>query len=87
MAKFDYEKFVNGEAAVTKLGNKAKFICMSRGKMVVAVTPRESVYKSHGVVYSAPAIRGTRDVIKYNVDGTRYIGCPTTYDLEMADAS
>lgn len=81
---FDFEKFKNGEAATTKLGNVAKFVCESRGKMVVAVTPREAVYKTGGIVYSAPAIKGTRDIIKYNFDGTRYgRNCPTTYDLDM----
>ena len=61
--------FVAGEKAQTKLGNPVRFVAMDNntGKMVVNVLPRFTA----------------SETVKYNLDGKKYTGTDTMYDLEM----
>lgn len=56
MANFNFEEFKKTRVAKTKLGAKAKFICETRGQMLVEITP----------------LTGTSYTAKYNVNGKRY---------------
>ena len=67
MANFDFTAFKNGKTAKTKSGSKAKFICETRGQMMV------SIQEKYGQPYTA----------KYNFDGRKYAGTDTPMDLEM----
>jgi hypothetical protein len=68
--QFNLEMFKKGVKAQTKLGNPAKFITIdARGKLVVAVLPRFGVEES----------------VKYTLDGKKYNGTETMYDLEMVE--
>ena len=65
---FNLEAFKNGEKAVTKSTKSvAKFICETRGKMLI------SIQEKYGFPYIA----------KYNLDGKKYTGTESPYDLEM----
>ena len=67
---FNLEMFKNGAKAQTKLGNPVRFITIANnGKLIVAVFPR------YGLEESA----------KYNLDGKKYTGTNTMYDLEMVE--
>lgn len=66
--KFNLEMFKNGAKAQTKLGNPARFISVgNNGKLMVAVTPRF----------------GLEEAVPYNMDGKKYKGTETAYDLVM----
>lgn len=56
MAKFDFNKFKTERVAKTVGGATARFICESRGKMVVEIIP----------IVNQPF------TAKYNLDGCRY---------------
>lgn len=58
MAKFNFDKFKSEKTAKTVGGAKAKFVCESRGKMVVEITP----------IIEQPY------TVKYNLTGKRYGG-------------
>ena len=65
---FNLEQFKNGAKAQTKHGNPARFLGISaRGELMVAVKPRWYA----------------EEVVKYNLDGKKYKGTNTMYDLEM----
>jgi len=65
---FNLEQFKNGSKAQTKLGNPARYLGISvRGELMVGVTPRW----------------GMEEPVKYNLDGKKYKGTDTMYDLEM----
>jgi len=69
--EFNLEMFKNGAKAQTKLGNPARFITVANnGKLIVAVTPR---WKSE-------------ESVQYNLNGKKYNGTDTWYDLEMVEA-
>lgn len=69
--KFNLEMFKNGAKAQTKLGNPVKFITVANnGKLIVSVLPRYSAMES----------------AQYNLDGKKYNGTETLYDLEMVEA-
>ena len=68
--KFNLEMFKNGAKVQTKLGNPVKFITIAHnGKLVVSVRPRA----------------GMDEVVQYNIDGKKYTGTSTMYDLEMVE--
>lgn len=65
---FNLEQFKNGAKAQTKLGNPVRFITIANnGKMIVGITPRW----------------GLEESAQYNLDGKKYKGTDTMYDLEM----
>lgn len=65
---FNLEMFKNGVATQTKLGNPARFATISvRGELIVAVKTRGSL----------------EETVKYNLNGKKYNGIDTMYDLEM----
>ena len=67
---FNLEMFKNGAKAQTKLGNPVRFITIANnGKIIVAIKPR---WRMEGVA-------------QYNLDGRKYTGTDTMYDLEMVD--
>ena len=67
---FNLEKFKNGAKAQTKLGNPVRFITIANnGKIIVAIKPRWKM----------------EEVAQYNLDGRKYAGTDTMYDLEMVD--
>ena len=67
---FNLEKFKNGAKAQTKLGNPVRFITIANnGKIIVAVKPRWRM----------------EEVAQYNLDGRKYAGTDTMYDLEMVE--
>lgn len=69
--EFNLEMFKNGAKAQTKLGNPVKFITVANnGKLIVSVMPRYSVAES----------------AQYNLNGKKYNGTDTLYDLEMVEA-
>jgi len=79
--KFNLEMFRCGANAQTKLGNPVKFISITNdGKLFVSVKYRNRVVGS-GVKTVAPMLGSTTE--KYNLDGTKYKGASTMYDLEM----
>lgn len=67
MANFDFQAFKNGKVATTKTGSKAKFVCETRGQMLVAITEKF----------------GKQYTLKYNLDGKKYSGVENGMDLEM----
>lgn len=69
--KFNLEMFKNGAKVQTKLGNPVKFTAVANnGKLLVTVLPRFSAMES----------------AQYNLDGRKYNGTDTMYDLEMVEA-
>ena len=67
---FNLEMFKNGAKAQTKLGNPVRFITIANnGKIIVAIKPRWRM----------------EEVAQYNLDGRKYAGTDTMYDLEMVD--
>lgn len=66
MANFNFSEFKRTRTARTKNGAKAKFICETRGQMLVEITP-----VSFAPVYT----------VKYNLDGKRYSGADHFEDL------
>ena len=67
---FNLEKFKNGAKSQTKLGNPVRFITIANnGKIIVAIKPRWRM----------------EEVAQYNLDGRKYTGTDTMYDLEMVD--
>ena len=67
---FNLEKFKNGAKVQTKLGNPVRFITIANnGKIIVAIKPRWRM----------------EEVAQYNLDGRKYAGTDTMYDLEMVD--
>ena len=65
MANFNFNEFKKNRVANTVGGAKAKFICETRGQMLVEITPLS------GLTYTA----------KYNLDGKRYSGAEHFEDL------
>ena len=67
---FNLEMFKNGAKVQTKLGNPVRFITIANnGKIIVAIKPRWRMV----------------EVAQYNLDGRKYAGTDTMYDLEMVD--
>mgnify|MGYP003288511130 CR=1 FL=1 len=64
---FNFEEFKRTRKATTKLGAKAKFICETRGQMLVEIQP----------------LTGSSYTAKYNLNGKRYNGTDTVEDLVM----
>jgi len=81
--KFNFEMFKNGKAAQTKLGNPVKFVCLTGDKMLITVYHRSRVFGNFEKVV-APALGGSNE--KYNLNGKKYIGTDTMYDLEMVES-
>ena len=78
--EFNLNEFKNGKEVVTKLGNPVKFITMTGDKILVKVYHRNRIIGfSQKVV--APMLDGT--VEKYNLDGRKYRGTDTEFDLVM----
>jgi len=76
MANFNYNDFVKGSLATTKLGKTVRFLSENRdGTIMVA----QEKYKGHGFDdFNCPP-----DVLKYHKDGTR-VGFPSPFNkLEM----
>ena len=66
--QFNLEQFKAGEKVQTKLGNPVKFITVSdRNELIVSVQPRY----------------GLAEQCKYTIDGKKYAGTETAFDLEM----
>ena len=80
---FNFEMFKNGKAAQTKLGNPVKFICLTGNKMMIAVYHRSRILGSFEKVL-APAFEGSHE--KYHLNGKKYNGTDTMYDLEMVES-
>ncbi len=66
MANFNFSEFKRTRTATTRNGAKARFICETRGQMLVEITP---------VSYVQPY------TAKYNLDGKRYSGSEHFEDL------
>ena len=64
---FDFTAFKNGKTATTKAGSQVKFICETRGQMMVSIKER------YGQPYTA----------KYELNGKKYKGGDSPYDLTM----
>jgi hypothetical protein len=77
---FNLNEFKNGKTATTMLGNPVKFICMTGDKILIKVYHRSRV-GGFSQKYVAPEFEGT--VEKYNLDGRKYRGTDTWYDLTM----
>lgn len=77
---FNLDEFKNGKTATTMLGNPVKFICMLDDKIVIKVYHRTRVV-GFSTKYIAKEIDGTTE--KYNLDGKKYRGTDTWYDLTM----
>ena len=78
---FNLNEFKAGKTATTKLGNPVKFICVTNdGKLLVKVNHRSRIvgFSTKAV---APAMEGS--VEKYNLDGRKYRGTETEFDLVM----
>jgi hypothetical protein len=78
---FNLNEFKAGKTATTKLGNPVKFICVTAdGKLLVKVNHRSRIigFSSKAV---APVFEGS--VEKYNLDGRKYRGGETEFDLVM----
>ena len=80
---FNLEMARNGKAIQTKLGNPVKFICITNdGKLLVSVKHRSRIAgfsnKTVAPVWEASAE-------KYNLDGKKYSGTKTDFDLEMVN--
>ena len=68
--EFNLEMFKNGAKVQTKLGNPVRFITIANnGKLIVCIKPRWRMEE--------PA--------QYNLDGRKYAGTDTMYDLEMVE--
>ena len=79
---FNLEMFKNGAKAQTKLGNPVKFVCLTGNKMLITVYHRSRVIGSFDKVV-VPAMGGSNE--KYNLNGKKYNGTDTMYDLEMVE--
>ena len=77
---FNLNEFKNGKTATTKLGNPVKFITMTGDKILVKVYHRSRIV-GFSTKAIAPEFEGT--VEKYNIDGRKYRGTDTMYDLVM----
>lgn len=77
---FNLNEFKNGKKATTKLGNPVKFITMTGDKILVKVYHRSRIV-GFSVKSIAPMLDGT--VEKYNLDGRKYRGTDTEFDLIM----
>ena len=80
---FNFEMFKNGKAAQTKLGNPVKFICLTGDKMLITVYHRSRVFGNFEKAV-APVFGGSNE--KYNLNGKKYNGTDTMYDLEMVES-
>lgn len=79
--EFNFEMFKNGVPAQTKLGNPVRFITMTRdGKMLICVHHRYNVVGNFEK-FVAPALEGRNE--RYHINGKKYNGTETMYDLEM----
>lgn len=78
--EFNFEMFKNGVPVQTKHGIPVKFVTISRGKMIVKVYHRHSVIGNFEKCI-APVFEGKTE--KYNMNGKKYIGADTVWDLEM----
>lgn len=78
--EFNLEKFMNGAPAQNKLGNPVKFVCMTRGKMLVSVFHRYRVIGSFEKNVM-PLHEGTSE--KFYLNGKKYLNSDSVYDLEM----
>ena len=64
-SKFNLEKFMNGEIAKTSIGQTARFLAISRGKLIVAFTD----------------LLRTETQETYQLDGRKYKGTSNPFDL------
>lgn len=78
--EFNLEKFMQGAPVQNKLGNPVKFICMTRGKMLVSVMHR---YRVIGSFEKNVAPMHEASTEKFNVNGKKYNNLDSVYDLEM----
>ena len=77
---FNLTEFMNGKKATNGLGNPVKFITLTRDKMLVKVYHRYKVIGfSHKEV--VPEFEGR--VEKFNLNGKKYAGTDTVWDIEM----
>lgn len=67
MTNFDFTKFKSTRVANTVNGAKARFVCETRGKMLVEITPASIGARPYNA--------------KYNLDGKRYAGTDHYEDL------
>ena len=81
---FNLNEFKNGKKATTKLGNPVKFITITGDKILVKVYHRSRIigFSEKSI---APMLDGT--VEKYNLDGKKYRGTDTEFDLIMDSPS
>lgn len=77
---FNLNEFKNGKSATTKLGNPVKFITMCGDKILVKVSPRFRIIDGPTKYVVSAAESYT---CKYNLDGKKYKGTDTEYDLVM----
>lgn len=77
---FNLNEFKAGKTATTKLGNPVKFICITGDKILVKVSHRSRII-GFSTKSIAPMVEGT--VEKYNLDGRKYRGTDTEFDLVM----
>lgn len=78
---FNLKEFMNGKPAMTKLGNPVKFICITRDKILVNVKHRSKIVGTYSKTV-APVF--TSSVEKYTLNGKKYDGTDTEFDLVMA---
>lgn len=83
---FNLEMVKNGAAIQTKLGNPAKFICITRdNKLFVKIYHRSRIVGFSTKYLAGGNSEGT--TYKYNLDGKKYSGTTTTdMDLEMVES-
>ena len=62
---FNFTEFKNGKIAINGLGQEVKFLTETRGQMMVSVTGKF----------------GKTETTKMNLDGKKYTGVDTAYDL------
>ena len=81
--EFNLEMAKNGAAIQTKLGNPVKFNCITNdNKLFVTVFKRSRIVGGdHKAI--APSFGGTQD--KYCLNGRKYAGTTTMFDLEMVE--
>lgn len=80
--EFNFELFKSGKLAQTKLGNPVKFICITGDKMLINIKHRYNIIGGSTKIL-APSLSGRNE--KYNLNGKKYNGYNSEYDLEMVD--
>lgn len=77
---FNLNEFKSCKTATTKLGNPVKFITITGDKILVNVYHRSRII-GFSKKMVAPMFEGT--VEKYHLDGRKYRGIDTEFDLVM----